>query len=122
MGEKKELEQIFEEYIKSYGHIPDWVKLWAEISPETLIGYNKIRSVALIDGILPKKIKELILVAINAYRRYEYGLRLHTEAAMKAGATKEEVFEAALIGFVAAGIPCIIEISKVLRESGSINR
>jgi alkylhydroperoxidase/carboxymuconolactone decarboxylase family protein YurZ len=77
----------------------DWNPLWGTLSawdPEFLEAYLRLRSVPFKKGPLPKKIKELILVAINAATTHLYapGVRRHIRNALQHGATREEILEA----------------------------
>ncbi|MCU1322171.1 MAG: carboxymuconolactone decarboxylase family protein [Acidobacteriaceae bacterium] len=52
---------------------------------------------ALADGVVPKKYKELIAVAVALTTQCPYCLELHKTAAVTAGATQEEIAETALV-------------------------
>src|ERR1700744_4540923 len=56
---------------------------------------------ALADGVIPKKYKELMALAVALTTQCPYCLAVHKEAARKAGATAEEMAETA---FVAAAL------------------
>ena len=43
---------------------------------------------------LPTKVKELILISLNAFDYYEFGFRVHVRSALKLGATEDEILEA----------------------------
>ena len=53
---------------------------------------------------LSVKVKEMIIVGINAAINYEEGLWVHIRAALEAGATEEEIFEVIETASLAAGI------------------
>lgn len=53
---------------------------------------------------LPPKMKELIIIAVDAAQFYERGLRSHIRSALAAGATRDEIVEALLASSLAAGI------------------
>lgn len=76
----------------------DWNPLWEqfrEFDPEFLEAYLGFRSVPQRNGPLAPKMKELILIAINAATTHLYapGVRRHIQNALKAGATREEILE-----------------------------
>ena len=50
------------------------------------------------DGKIPRKYRELIAIAVAHTTQCVYCIEVHTKAAKKVGATREEVAEAALIG------------------------
>ena len=76
----------------------DWNPLWdqlRDLDPEFMEAYLQFRSVPHKKGPLPQKMKELILVAINASTTHLYGpgVRRHMRNALKFGATPEEILE-----------------------------
>ena len=86
-------------YTDSQRKSGDWNPLWstfAEWDPGFLEAYLRLRSVPFKSGPLPRKIKELILVAINAATTHLYGpgVRRHIRNALQHGATREEILEA----------------------------
>ena len=77
----------------------DWNPLWdtlREWDPEFLEGYFAFRNVPHRRGTLPAKVRELIMIAINASTTHLYapGVRRHIRNALAAGATPEEIMEA----------------------------
>ena len=77
----------------------DWNPLWstfAEWDADFLEAYLRLRSVPFEKGPLPRKTKELILIAINAATTHLYGpgVRRHIQNALQHGATREEILEA----------------------------
>lgn len=76
----------------------DWNPLWTTFSewdPEFLEAYLRLRNVPFRNGPLPPKIKELILIAINAATTHLYapGVRRHIQNALRHGATRAEIME-----------------------------
>lgn len=104
----------------------EWSPIWQNIldrSPSYLSAYHKLRQVPLQKQALPRKLQELILLAIDAQCTHLFapGVQLHTAAALKAGATQAEIIEtlelASVLGVhsVTAGVPLLQE---VLTERG----
>lgn len=62
------------------------------------------------------KTKELISVAIGCYNRCEYCIVYHTYKAFEAGATKEEILEAAMVSVAFGGGPAMAYTSTLLKE------
>ncbi len=56
---------------------------------------------ALAEGVIPKKYKELIALAVALTTQCPYCLAIHKDAALKAGASEEELAE---VTFVAAAL------------------
>lgn len=85
-------------------HMMDWnayrqqvvagVGGFAKLSPETVRGYGAMGSAGQKTGQLDGKTRELIAVAVAVTLRCDGCITVHTEAARKLGATKEEIAEA----------------------------
>jgi alkylhydroperoxidase/carboxymuconolactone decarboxylase family protein YurZ len=76
----------------------EWNPLWDAIrglDPEFVEAYLAFRSIPHRKGPLPKKFKELVLVAINVATTHLYapGARRHMRNALRHGATAEELLE-----------------------------
>lgn len=63
------------------------------------------------------KTKELISVAIGAYNRCEYCIVFHVFKALEAGASREEVMEAAMVAVAFGGGPTMAYSVTLVRES-----
>ena len=57
------------------------------------------------EGALPRKTKELIMVGITCALRAQRGVRIHSERALKVGATPREVLEAVQVAAIPGGMP-----------------
>lgn len=68
-------------------------------------------------GVIDKKTKELIGVAIAAYSRSEYSIVLRVNTALEAGATREEVMESAMVAAAFGGGPSLTSIVSLLKDS-----
>jgi alkylhydroperoxidase/carboxymuconolactone decarboxylase family protein YurZ len=88
-----------------YGQVPDWVAKMHHFAPKALEYYTKLRGEILVDGALSKKEKELILVGINAARRYERSMIYHTKGAIDSGASIEEIADILATCIISRGIP-----------------
>jgi len=95
----------------------EWVKVMEEEAADVLLHYGNLRASILKDGIMPRKLKEFVLVAINVAERYEKGIELHVNSARKLGATDEEIAEVTLLGFLASGLPEWFEGSEFIQGS-----
>jgi AhpD family alkylhydroperoxidase len=65
-----------------------------QIKSKTYKAFLELEKAAFCDGALPVKTKELIAVGISAAVNCESCIQWHTEYALKAGATEQEVLEA----------------------------
>lgn len=88
-----------------YGEVPEWVQKMDHFSPQALEYYTKLRSAIMTDGAISKKHKELILVGINAARRYERSMLYHTKGAIDSGATIAEIADVLSVCVISRGIP-----------------
>ena len=68
------------------------------------------------NSVLPLKVKEMIILAINAVNNYEEGLRVHIKAAMDAGASAEEIFEAIETASLPGGIHTMTYSLPIFKE------
>jgi len=71
--------------------------------PELLKDLEKTRDLAFSDGALPKKVKFLIAVALDASKGADGGVRSLAQGAMNAGATKQEIMEALRVAHFICG-------------------
>jgi AhpD family alkylhydroperoxidase len=70
--------------------IPDFAKL----SPDSLKGYQTLSSANPKNSLLGEKVRQLISIAVAVTTRCDGCITFHTDAALKAGATKQEIAEA----------------------------
>jgi AhpD family alkylhydroperoxidase len=70
--------------------IPEFAKL----SPDSLKGYQTLSSANNANSKLGEKTRQLISIAVAVTTRCDGCITFHTEAALKAGATREEISEA----------------------------
>lgn len=99
----------------------DWNPLWeqlADLDPDFLEAYLTFRNVPHRTGPLPQKVKELIMIAINAATTHLYapGVRRHMQNAIRAGATREEILEAIQLTTVMGIHSCNLAIPILAEE------
>lgn len=106
-------------YFKSrFKEIPAWIDTMNQRFPAILQHYHGMRNSALDGGRLPRKIKELVLVAVNAADLYPEGMKIHMNGALQSGASKEEIFETLLVSILGGGIVSWIDGVSVMKEIG----
>lgn len=66
---------------------------------------------------LDTKVKELISVAIGVYNRCEYCIVFHGYKALEAGATREEIMEAAMVSVAFGGGPTMAYSVTLLKQT-----
>ncbi|TKA51262.1 hypothetical protein B0A55_12913 [Friedmanniomyces simplex] len=104
----------------------EWTPTWHHLlilDPTYFAAYCRLRSVPVLHQRLPRKTQHLVLLALDASvtHLHDHGIRVHTAAAMRAGASKEEIMETlelvSVLGVhaVTVGVPLLQE---VLAERG----
>ena len=77
---------------------------WAQtLDPEYARVRDELRRVAVSDGALPIKVKEMIVIGILASRGLQYGVAAHMRRAVEHGATRQELFEALKAAHIPGG-------------------
>lgn len=90
--------KFFEEYRKG-------IRELREQSPKSVTPFLTFYHEVMADGALSLKTKELIALAIGVAIHCEHCVVLHVQGAKRAGATPEEILEAAQVGVVMGGGP-----------------
>jgi alkylhydroperoxidase/carboxymuconolactone decarboxylase family protein YurZ len=102
--------------------LPHW-SLMEEFDPILLAKMQPWREHLFQEGILPRKTKELILTAMCAQARFLPGVAIHSEHALDAGATAQELYELCALGLLIGGVPSyresVLTVAEVVRERGA---
>jgi AhpD family alkylhydroperoxidase len=73
------------------------LKALGEGAPKAVEAFWAFDKAALAEGVVPKKYKELIALAVALTTQCPYCLHVHRAAAESAGATREEIAETAMV-------------------------
>lgn len=73
------------------------LKKMNELAPEVMKAFWAFDKLAVAEGAIPVKYKELIAVAVALTTQCPYCIDIHTGNARKAGATETELTEAAMV-------------------------
>jgi AhpD family alkylhydroperoxidase len=73
------------------------IKKMNELAPEAMKAFWAFDKIAVAEGAIPVKYKELIAVAVATTTQCPYCIEIHTGNARKAGATDAELVEAAIV-------------------------
>ena len=65
-----------------------------ELAPDVMKAFWAYDKAALADGVIPKKYKELMAIAVALTTQCVYCIEVHRQAALKAGVTEQELAEA----------------------------
>ncbi len=97
------------------------MKMLSKNNPEVMRDFKKFMDSVLKEGYLDTKTKELIALGMAITARCKYCIGIHVEKALEAGASKEEILEAATVAILMGGGPAltyIAEVKKALEEFG----
>ena len=90
------------------------LKTIEKLDPALLENVNNTRALALNDGALPSKTKLLIALALDASHGATDGVRSLAQAAINAGATKEEIMETVRVAQFISGVGCVYVAARAL--------
>jgi AhpD family alkylhydroperoxidase len=104
--ERKRIDDLKKAMLKERGYLyPQW-EFVAENDVDFMEAYNNLYNSGLKDGkALPAKTRELIAIALLAYRGLEDAVCQHMKRAIRLGATKQEILEAIETSIVPGGAP-----------------
>ena len=92
------------------------LEVFERLDPELLKLVENNREVALSDGALPKKVKILIAMALDASKGTVQGVNSLAQAAMQAGATKEEIAETLRVAQFICGAGSVYTSAHALKD------
>jgi AhpD family alkylhydroperoxidase len=107
-NKEQRIQNLKEAMKKERGYVlPEWAYI-AEKDVDFMEGYNNLYEKGLTDGkALPAKTRELIAIAILAYRGLNNAVYEHSKRALRLGATKQELLEAIETSMVPGGAPTL---------------
>ena len=105
----KKSQELLERAKKERGYIyPEW-EYMIKKDPDFFEAYNNLYEKCLKNGkALPAKTRELIAIAVLAFRGQSDAVIAHAKRAMKLGATKEEILEAVETSILPGGAPTFL--------------
>ena len=92
------------------------LKVFEMLDPKLLKLVENTGEFALADGALPRKFKLLIAMALDAAHGTAHGVKSLAQAAMQAGATREEIAEALRVAQYISGAGSTYTAAQGLRE------
>jgi len=92
------------------------LKVYEKLDPKLLDLVNNTRDLALADGALPRKVKLLIAMVLDAVHGASEGVQALAQEAIKAGATREETSEALRVAQYICGVGCVYTAARALKE------
>ena len=85
-----------------------------ELIPNAMVGFGGLFQKVMKEGVLSVKQKELIAMAIGLAVQCEPCIILHVKKCLEAGATKEEIMEAASVVVMMQGGPSFTHIPVII--------
>ena len=92
------------------------LKVFEKTDPDLRKLVQSTNDFAFADGALPKKIKLLIAMALDAAHGAAEGVRSLADQALKAGATKEEIMEAVRVTQYVSGVGAVYTAARGFAE------
>jgi alkylhydroperoxidase/carboxymuconolactone decarboxylase family protein YurZ len=92
------------------------LKIIESLDPELFELVQRNHELALEDGVLPKKIKLLMALAVDATIKATGGVRALALQALEAGATKDEIAEALRVAQFIGGVGSVYTAAEALRD------
>lgn len=98
--------------MKSYKQINKdqnaFAREYHQSSPEILDGFMVMHKAAMEKGALDVKVKEMMALSISIASRCDGCIASHAKAALRAGATREELIETINVALMMGGGPAVI--------------
>lgn len=91
------IEQLLEQMTTEMGRNPETMVLLSKINENAVFEHAANKKFAMSDSIIPKKYKILMSIAAAAAMGAEKCINNFTQAALKNGASKEEIVEALIV-------------------------
>lgn len=95
-------------YVELYEQGNEEMSAYAKGSPKVMAAFMNLHRLGSQDGALAAKHKELIALGIGIHTKCEGCIMSHVKAALKAGATHDEIVEAIDTAVYMGGGPCVV--------------
>lgn len=92
---------------------------FSNLSPEATNAFWAYDEVALADGAIPKKYKELMAIVVALTTQCAYCIEVHRQRALDAGATEQELVEAVHVASAVRAGGAITHGTHLLRADGA---
>jgi AhpD family alkylhydroperoxidase len=94
------------------------VKELGQVSPDTVKGYIELSSAGQKKDLLGAKVRELIALAVAVTARCDGCITVHTDAAIRHGATREEIAEALGVAIAVNAGAALVYSTRVMDAFG----
>jgi alkylhydroperoxidase/carboxymuconolactone decarboxylase family protein YurZ len=92
------------------------LKIIEKLDPELFRNAEATKTLALADGALPRKIKLLMAMALDASHGTVEGVKALSQQAMKSGATREEIMETLRVAQYISGVGCVYTAAHAFKD------
>jgi alkylhydroperoxidase/carboxymuconolactone decarboxylase family protein YurZ len=92
------------------------LKIYESLDPKLLALVNDTQELAMSDGALPRKVKLLMAMILDAVNGASDGVTNLARAAIQAGATKEEIAESLRVAQFVCGVGCVYTAARALKD------
>jgi alkylhydroperoxidase/carboxymuconolactone decarboxylase family protein YurZ len=92
------------------------LKIYEDLDPKLLNLINETQNLALADGALPRKMKLLIAMVLDAVHGAAGGVQALAKQAVEAGATRQEITEALRVAQYVCGVGCVYTAAEALKK------
>ena len=101
-------------YPQQLAHIKSNMGALSEAQPKTMKSFSALHAASMEPGVLDAKTKELIALAIAVAARCDGCIAFHTNDALNAGATRDEITETLAVAVLMGGGPSVMYASHVM--------
>lgn len=95
--------------------ISEYISILKKITPDAMNGFYSMSKGATADGLLSKKTKEFIALAIGVTQRCDGCIGFHVKALKELGATREEIAEVMAMCVYMGGGPALMYAADAMR-------
>lgn len=95
-------------------NVQEWMDTFGEKSPESMESFKNLMGAIEKEKVLSGKDKELIAISVSITQQCEWCIAFHVKNALDAGATEEEIIEAAWVAVLMGGGPALMHAGLVL--------
>lgn len=122
----KRTKEVLERVERERGMARGWTRILAERDPDMLEHlHDCVMQVLTRRTSLPLKTKYTLMICLNAFQFHHFGVRAQTRAALKAGATEDEIIEALeVVGLsnlhgMSTALPLVVEEFEAFRKAAA---
>jgi AhpD family alkylhydroperoxidase len=106
--EKEDLMEVQTGYPTVYDHLRERMARLGAAAESPMAGFQQLHQAATADGVLSRKTKELIALAIGISVRCDGCIAYHVHDALEAGASREEIAETVGVAIMMGGGPSVV--------------